>query len=282
MTSVTPVRLVTFPEATPPEGDGARHSSVVSAAAGVAWREERLRRAQKLEALGQLAGGVAHDFNNLLSIIRGYVELAAAGRPHPELDEALAATDRAARLVQQLFAFAHPDSPRSAAVAPARVVHAVHQMVAPLLGPDVDLVSQTAPGLPPVALDATLLEQAVVNLVVNARDALPCGGTITVTADAPAEDDLPTGLAGHYVRFAVTDTGTGMAPDVAERAYEPFFTTKGGSDGTGLGLASVCHTTSQAGGTVTLSSAPGRGTCVELFLPVAPEQHSPAETSPLT
>jgi PAS domain S-box-containing protein len=238
--------------------------------------EEQIRQSQKMEAIGQLAGGVAHDFNNLLTVINGYSELLLADLPaHDPQREPVAAIrsagERAAALTGQLLAFS-----RKAIVAPKildlnDVVHSVGRLLRRLIGEDVVLTTSLAPGLDRVKADPGQVEQVIMNLAVNARDAMPTGGRLTIeTANVrlPDDDDGYPGLkAGRYVRLAVSDTGHGMTDEIKARVFEPFFTTKEPGKGTGLGLATVYGVVKTYGGHVAVSSAIGVGTTLTVLLP---------------
>ncbi len=237
---------------------------------------EQFRQAQKMEAVGQLASGVAHDFNNLLTIINGYTDLLLAGMPstdslHEPLTEVLTAGKRAADLTSQLLAFA-----RKAIVEPRvldvnRVVEASVRMLRRIIGEQVRLETKLS-DIPPVRIDPGQLDQVFMNLAVNARDAMPRGGRLTIstevvakTAVSPAETgELGPGL---FVRIRVSDTGIGMTPEVRARLFEPFFTTKGPGRGTGLGLATVYGIVRQAGGAISVETEPGAGTTFEILFP---------------
>ena len=236
----------------------------------------QLRQAQKMESLGQLTGGVAHDFNNLLTPILGSLDL--LGRADTLTDRqkrlvrgALEAAERARLLVQRLLAFARRQPLQPGPVDLATLLDGLKELITSTVGPQIAVTLEVASDLPPAVADANQLELALLNLAVNARDAMPDGGALTLCAD-PAEPpvDVPTDLAaGRYLRLAVVDTGTGMDADTAARAVEPFFSTKGVGKGTGLGLSMVHGLASQLGGGLRLRTRPGGGTRVELFLPVA-------------
>ena len=243
--------------------------------------EEQLRQVAKMEAVGQLAGGVAHDFNNLLSSILGHAELALArlGPDEPArrcLEEVVAASGRAADLVRRLMTFSRDQVRDVRLVDAAAVVERMRGLVAPLLGEPVTLRVEVDGDLPPVEVDAAQLEQALVNLAVNARDALPQGGVLSVRLssaphsgpDAPIEN-LPAPPSGSWVLLTVEDTGTGMDEATLSRVFEPFFTTKEPGQGTGLGLFTVYAVIRQAGGSVAVESEPGKGTRFRLWLPGA-------------
>ena len=248
--------------------------------------EEQVRQASKMEAIGRLAGGVAHDFNNLLTIINGYAQLLvdrfpAGGPHHASLEQILNAGSRAAALTRQLLAFG-----RRQVIAPQvlnlnGVVSGIEKMIHRLIGEDIELVCRLKKPLAAVKADPGQIEQVVMNLVVNARDAMPRGGKLTLgiadfALDGPpdtAEVEVPP---GRYVLLAVSDTGVGMAPDVAERAFEPFFTTKPEGKGTGLGLSMVYGFARQSGGLAAIESKPGIGTTVRLYLPRSTAARRPA------
>jgi PAS domain S-box-containing protein len=240
--------------------------------------EDQLRQATKMEAVGRLAGGVAHDFNNLLTVIVSYTELLLrkAGHDGPtreDLLEVQKAAQRGAGLTNQLLAFS-----RKQVIEPVLVDLNAHlaastRMLARLIGEDIQLVFAPGPEVGAIRVDPTQLEQVLINLAVNARDAMPAGGTLTFTTarlslDAPA---LAAGLApGPYVSLIVADTGAGMAADVLEHLFEPFFTTKPLGQGTGLGLSMIHGIVQQHGGQVRVSSGIGTGTAFELHFPSAP------------
>ncbi|MEP9400617.1 PAS domain-containing sensor histidine kinase [Sphingomonas silueang] len=238
--------------------------------------EDALRQAQKMEAMGQLTGGVAHDFNNLLTPILGSLDLLQrrgqlSAREARLIDGALQSAERARTLVHRLLAFARRQPLQAGPVDLARLVNDMAELIDSTTGPQVALSIMMPADLPHATADANQLELAVLNLCVNARDAMPGGGRITIAADEPAtEETREAGVApGRYVRLSVIDTGTGMAPDIAERAIEPFFSTKGIGKGTGLGLSMVHGLASQLGGTMRIVSAPGFGTRIDLWLPVS-------------
>ncbi|AWM40217.1 Blue-light-activated protein [Gemmata obscuriglobus] len=240
--------------------------------------EEKLRQSQKMDAFGQLAGGVAHDFNNMLQVINGYADLLAEGLPPGDeragvVAEIRKAGERSAALTSQLLAFARQQvaAPRLVDVGAAAADTA--GMLRPLIGEDVRLVTDLPRGGWPVFVDPGQLEQVLLNLAVNARDAMPAGGTLTVAARSeavgPAEAALADMKAGEYTVLSVTDTGCGMPADVQARVFEPFFTTKGVGKGTGLGLATVYGIVSQAGGHVRVRSRVGEGSTFDVYLPRA-------------
>jgi len=227
--------------------------------------EERLRRSQRLEAIGQLAGGIAHDFNNLLTAVGGYAallraELAEDDSRRGRTDEILAAAERAATLTSQLLAFSRRQALEPRRVDLNAVVRGSRSLLEQVIGEGVGLELALADGLPAISADSAQLELALVNLALNGRDAMPDGGTLTVVTRAAGKD---------AVEIAVVDTGSGMSAEVLEHAFEPFFTTKPVGRGSGLGLASVHGVVSQSGGSVDIESAPGAGTTVRLGFPAA-------------
>jgi two-component system, cell cycle sensor histidine kinase and response regulator CckA len=237
--------------------------------------EDRLRQAEQLEAIGRLAGGVAHDFNNLLSAIGGYAELVTAAVPgsSPEaraLEEILLATGRGASLVDQLLSFSRRKSVEKDVIAVVGALSSVEDLLRRLTGDHIVVVGDYDADTPNVRLPGGQLEQVLINLAVNARDAMPDGGTLTLRSRARRLPQPVDGLpAGHFAELVVEDDGCGMEASVAGRAFEPFFTTKEEGKGTGLGLASTYGIVTDAGGRVSIDSAPGRGTQVRVLLPAA-------------
>ena len=240
--------------------------------------EARSREAQKLEAMGRLTGGVAHDFNNVLHVIRsGVAEASGRLSPgHEALDclrDIELAADRAARMVAQLLAFGRRQALSPIAVDLDALVGETVRMIRPLLGPRVQVELQTGSGARRIRADPAMVEQVVMNLALNARDAMPGGGRISLRTDhcvLTAERAQALGTApGEHVRLAVEDEGTGMSPEVRARLFEPFFTTKGSAEGTGLGLATVYGVVAQHGGAIDLSSEVGVGTCFDVYWPIA-------------
>jgi signal transduction histidine kinase/DNA-binding response OmpR family regulator len=240
--------------------------------------EEQLRQAQKMEAIGRLTGGIAHDFNNLLQIAIGNMDMLRRrlsdgdARNVELMQSALEGITRAAGLTRQLLAFARrqPLAPRTVDV--NRLVEDVADLLRGMLGETIRLDVVLARELGATYVDANQLESALVNLAVNARDAMPDGGRLTIETASVALGDAeaaanPEISPGPYVRIAVTDTGTGMTPEVQAKAFEPFFTTKAAGQGTGLGLAQVYGFVRQSGGHIEIDSTPGRGTSVQLYLP---------------
>jgi PAS domain S-box-containing protein len=237
----------------------------------------QLHEAQKLETIGQLTGGVAHDFNNLLTPIVGSLDLLRRrledDRSVRLIDGALASAERARALIQRLLAFARRQTLQPRAVDPGALVQGMRELIERSLGPRIDFVTEVAPGLPPALADPNQLELALLNLSVNARDAMPMGGRLEWRLREDAIDEGRTDLApGQYVRIEIRDTGVGMDADTLARAVEPFFSTKPAGKGTGLGLSMVHGLAGQSGGGFRLDSVPGGGTTATLWLPVAAEQ----------
>ncbi len=237
---------------------------------------QALFQSQKLEAIGQLTGGVAHDFNNLLMAVMGSLELLRKRLPaDPKaaalLDNAMHGAQRGAALTQRMLAFARKQELELDGVDVPALARGMVGLLQRSVGPSIEFEMRFAPALPPAFTDANQLEAALLNLVVNARDALPDGGVIRIEASSEvlepnASPDLP---AGDYVRLAVVDNGSGMDEQTLSRATEPFYTTKGVGKGTGLGLSMAHGLAEQSGGRLVLSSLPGRGTTVALWLPRA-------------
>jgi PAS domain S-box-containing protein len=238
--------------------------------------EEQLRQSQKLEAIGQLAGGVAHDFNNLLTVIGGYSSIllnrVAEDSPHHvPIEEIKKASDRACGLTRQLLAFSRKQILQPKLLDLNEVVSDLDKMVRRLIGEDVDLFTKTDPGLGKVRADPGQIEQVLLNLIVNARDAMPLGGKITIeTSNVSISNEYAKSHAatpGSYVMLTVSDSGCGMNNEVKERIFEPFFTTKGAGKGTGLGLSTVYGIVKQSEGHIWLYSEPDNGTTFKLYLP---------------
>jgi two-component system cell cycle sensor histidine kinase/response regulator CckA len=238
--------------------------------------EEQFLQAQKMEAVGRLAGGVAHDFNNLLTVIGGYARMLADSVPadspfRDPVEEIVRAGDSAAALTSQLLSFSRRQIVTPQVLELNALVAGMDKMLHRLLGEDIEMVTALAPRLPNVKVDAGQFQQVLMNLVVNARDAMPQGGTITVeTKVAGFSEVSPEGIApGRYVLLSVNDTGRGMTEETRMHAFEPFFTTKARGKGTGLGLSTVYGIVKQAGGEITLITAPGEGTTFNIYLPAA-------------
>ena len=230
---------------------------------------ERLRQAAKMEAVGQLAGGVAHDFNNMLTVIGGCVQLLLISTnlrdtERAELDEIRRATERATALTQQLLAFSRRQVLEPKTVDLNQIVLSLKKMLSRVIRKDITLLVDSSPGPAWVRLDPNQIEQVILNLVLNARDALPRGGQIRIGV---SHEPAPPGDASVCLR--VSDNGVGMPPDVRDRVFEPFFTTKESGRGTGLGLASVYGIVRQSNGTIAVESAEGRGATFTMVFPAA-------------
>lgn len=257
--------------------------------AGREQAEEALRHAQKMEAIGRLAGGVAHDFNNLLMVIRGQAALSQnnvglSATVRRELSEIMKAADRASSLTRKLLALGRKQVLQSRVLDLNALVSQVAEILPSVLGEHIQLHVDLDPALGRVRADSAQLEQVIMNLVFNARDAMPLGGDLTIQT---ANSDLDTAWTnkhpgvepGPYVMFAVRDTGHGMDEETQAHLFEPFFTTKDTNKGTGLGLATVYGTVNQSGGCVTVSSKVGQGTAFEVYLPRVEEQVEVVETA---
>jgi two-component system cell cycle sensor histidine kinase/response regulator CckA len=241
--------------------------------------EEELRQAQKMEAIGRLAGGVAHDFNNILMSIVGAADLMLLDlRPgslaYDEAHEIKRSVQRGASLTRQLLAFSSRQATRPQLLAINDVVGGMDTMLRRLIGPEIEIEMILQPEITKVRVDPSQIEQVVLNLVVNARDAMPNGGRVTVAVDSVELDEtaaigLVEGHAGKYARISVTDTGMGMDDRTKAQLFEPFFTTKEQGKGTGLGLSIVYGIAKQNGGYITVVSEPGRGASFLVWLPVA-------------
>ena len=254
--------------------------------------ERQLLQAQKMEAMGQLAGGIAHDFNNLLTAILGFSEFLLVSCPldpahRRDLEEIKRAGERAATLTRQLLAFSRQQVLEPRVVNLNEIVAGVQRLLARVIGEDVELVTEVEPELAQVKIDPGQLDQILMNLAVNARDAMPQGGRLTIrTSNCDvARNIVPSDLAvvvpaGQYVKVSVCDNGTGVPAEIKSRIFEPFFTTKEAGKGTGLGLATVYGIVKQSGGYISLESEPGRGTCFDIYLPSVHEAAWVAQADP--
>jgi PAS domain S-box-containing protein len=239
--------------------------------------QERLQTSQRLEAVGLLAGGVAHDFNNLLTVMNGYCEMLLGGIAsdsplRPSLAEIRMAGERAAALTAQLLAFSRKQIVEPTVLNPGHLVTDLEKMLRRLIGEHIEMVTHVAPDVSNVTADAGQLQQILMNLVLNARDAMSSGGTLLIEIQNAVFDrdyvaQKPDVRPGRYVMLAVSDTGVGMTPEVQARVFEPFFTTKEQGKGTGLGLASVYGMVKQSGGWIWVYSELGRGTTFKVYLP---------------
>jgi signal transduction histidine kinase len=251
--------------------------------------ESRLHQSQRLESLGQLAGGVAHDFNNLLAVIlncASFVADATAGDEsvRADVEQIRRSAERAAKLTRQLMVFGRRDRAQLEALDLGAVVADVQSLLARSIGEHVRLVVRSAAGLPVVRADRSQIEQVLVNLAINARDAMPDGGTLTIEPSAQELDEEytrlhPTVVPGSYVVLSVSDTGMGMSPEVVARIFEPFFTTKPPGKGTGLGLATVHGIVTGADGSLNVQSKLGAGTTIQAFFPVADAEATAAASA---
>ena len=266
-------------------------SSVIGVAADITERvkaeealnskEEELRQAQKMEAVGRLAGGVAHDFNNLLTAINGYsdltlMELKDADPLRANIEEIKKAEDRAAGLTRQLLTFSRRQVLKSRTLDLNQIVADLNNMLSRLIGEDIELETVLEPNLDSVLADPSQIDQVIVNILVNARDAMPLGGKITIETanvflDAEYASEHLDVAPGHYIMLAITDTGVGMDLATQERIFEPFFTTKESGKGTGLGLATVYGIVKQSGGCIRVFTELQKGTTFKIYLPQSEE-----------
>ena len=243
--------------------------------------QQQLAHVQKMETIGQLTGGIAHDFNNMLTVVIGSLErLGRTVTDDPKaarrVDMALQAALRCSDLTRRLLAFARRQQLHPESVDMDALVHNMGELMERTLGPNIAVEIESAPPLNPALVDRTQAESALLNLVINARDAMPSGGRLTIATSTVTigeeEKDTDLGLQpGHYVRLTVSDTGCGMPADVMERAFEPFFTTKDVGKGTGLGLSMIHGFVKQSGGVIKVESEPEHGTTFHLYLPCAPD-----------
>jgi PAS domain S-box-containing protein len=249
--------------------------------------EKQLNRSQRLEGIGRLAGGIAHDFNNLLAVILNYAEFvveSTSDRPEvrEDAEEIRKAAERAASLTQQLLVFSRREVAKPRVLLVQDVVHDMERLLRRSIGEDIELRVELDAEVPPVCADRGQLEQLLLNLVVNARDAMPDGGKMTIavgvnTIEEESGDSVPP---GEYVQLIVRDTGTGIPPEMVERVFEPFFTTKPAQQGSGLGLATVYGVATQKGGHVDLVSELGEGTAFRVLLPAVEEEVPPPSEEP--
>ena len=239
--------------------------------------EEELRKSQRMESIGTLAGGVAHDFNNILTVIKGYSQLLLEqtnGSAREQLGQIDAAADKAATLTRQLLAFSRQQVMQPKVVSLNKIVTDMQKMLRRLIGEDIDFTVELAGGLRSILIDPSQVEQVIMNLAANARDAMPRGGKLTIATsnmEAASEPRLRqfSPVAGDFVMLAVSDSGTGMDAETQAHIFEPFFTTKPPGKGTGLGLSTVYGITKQSGGYILVESEPGKGSTFRMYFPVA-------------
>lgn len=252
--------------------------------------EMQMRQAQKMEAVGQLAGGIAHDFNNLLTVITGYSDLTLLrlDPSHPlrnNIDEVNKACDRAAGLTRHLLAFSRKQVLKPEVLNLNNTVSEMSRMLLPLIGENVDLVIELSPDLWQVKADSGQIEQIIANLAVNAKDAMPLGGKLSIrTCNIFLDDEIvrryESVQSGPHVLLTMSDTGDGMNPETVSRVFEPFFTTKEVGKGSGLGLSTVYGIVKQSGGYISIDSEVGRGTTFKIYLPRVDEEVAATEVSP--
>jgi PAS domain S-box-containing protein len=258
--------------------------------------QEQLRHSQKMEAVGRLAGGIAHDFNNILTVIKGYTDLTLMGLDQTDplrsrIDEIGKAANRAASLTQQLLAFSRRQVMEMSILDLNVLLRDLERMLHRVIGEDIGLNILPGPDLGKVRADPVQIEQVIVNLSVNARDAMPQGGRLVIKTENADLDEASGRILlgippGPYVMISVTDTGIGMSAEVKERLFEPFFTTKEKGKGTGLGLSTVYGIVKQSGGSIQVDSDPGRGTAFRIYFPrvetpfPAPRERWKGEESP--
>jgi PAS domain S-box-containing protein len=250
--------------------------------------QEQLLQSQKMESIGQLTGGIAHDFNNLLTAVMGNLELLRKqshgnARAQRLIDGAIQGAERGASLTQRMLAFARQQDLKTNSMDIASLLNGMHDLLERSLGPQIALRLNVADGLPPAQVDANQVELAILNLAINARDAMPDGGSIEIRAEQAQPDGVRNSAAGRYIRIQVRDTGSGMDAETLKKAVEPFFSTKPLGKGTGLGLSMVHGLAVQLGGSLELSSEIGKGTIATLWLPIATKAAvAAAESAPQT
>jgi PAS domain S-box-containing protein len=249
--------------------------------------ERQLHQVERLDSLGHLAGGIAHDFNNLLGVISGSAEfvldaLDPADPSRADVHSIADAARMAAALTRQLLIFSRLQPSQPEIIDVGEVVTDTERLLRRTIGADIEFVVQTEPDLDLVTIDRSRLEQIILNFVVNARAAMPDGGRLTISTAVADDHDIalrdPDLAPGRFVRLTVADTGCGMSPEVAQRAFQPFFSTKDPGKGTGLGLATVYGAVQEAAGTITLESEPGKGTRISIYLPSAARHEAPVST----
>jgi two-component system, cell cycle sensor histidine kinase and response regulator CckA len=275
-----------------PDGSPARTVGTITDITARRRLEEQYHQSQRLDSIGRLAGGVAHDFNNLITVINGYAMMLLDEMPTDSpvmegLTEIREAGQRAAGLTQQLLAFSRKQILQPVVLNLNDIVTDVSKMLHRLIGEDIDLVIKLDPEPGNIIADPGQIEQIIINLAVNSRDAMPTGGTLMIeTASVYLDENYvrqhPRLHVGQHVMMAVTDTGTGMSPEVQEQIFEPFFTTKPKSHGTGLGLATVYGIVTQSGGWIWVYSEPGKGTTFKLYFPRTGEPPEQAKAVPKT
>jgi signal transduction histidine kinase/ActR/RegA family two-component response regulator len=265
------------------DGGPVRMTGVVSDITARKEADAQLAQAHKMDAIGQLTGGVAHDFNNLLTPIVGSLDLLRRRSQDDDkaqrlIGSALQAAERAATLTQRLLAFARRQALKPQPVDVGALIEGMSDLLSRSIGPTIAIALELPRHLPPVRVDPNQLELALLNLAINARDAMPGGGKLTITAGSTVADDRNIlGLEpGQYVRVSATDTGIGMDKATLARATEPFFSTKGVGKGTGLGLSMIHGLAAQSGGTLRIASTPGQGTSIDIWLPTTDGEVVPA------
>jgi len=254
--------------------------------------EHQLRQSQKMEAVGRLAGGVAHDFNNLLTIVSGYGQMVREALPsnsaaRRDMDAVMEAAERATALTTHLLTFSRRQIVRPKVIDLNRLVTKMNRMLRRIIGEDIELTTALEPGLPKIRLDPVQVEQILLNLAVNSRDAMPRGGVLAIQTKSVKLDTATGSLTpGLYSMLTVSDTGTGMSPEVLNHLFEPFFTTKSKGKGTGLGLSTVYGIVKQCGGEILITSEAGQGAKFRIYFPTADLPHAPQaianETSAFT